>query len=43
MKTHPPRGIEGIPENYQVEKIEEIDLKGKDKRHILVTITNKKT
>jgi hypothetical protein len=35
--------MEGIPENYHVEKIEEIDLKGKDKRRILVTITNKKT
>ena len=43
MKTHPPEGLEDIPENYNVEKIEEIDLKGKDKKHILVTITNKKT
>ena len=43
MKTHPPEGLEDIPENYRVEKIEEIDLKGKDKRHILVTITNRRT
>ena len=43
MKTHPPEGLEDIPENYNVEKIEEIDVKGKDKKHILVTITNKKT
>ena len=43
MKTHPPEGLEDIPENYLVEKIEEIDLKGKDKRHILVTITNRRT
>ena len=43
MKTHPLEGIEDIPENYLVEKIEEIDLKGKDKRHILVTITNRRT
>ena len=43
MKTHPPEGLEDIPENYHVEKIEEIDLKGKDKRHILVTITNRRT
>ena len=43
MKTHPPEGLEDIPENYLVEKIEEIDLKGKDKRHILVTITSRRT
>ena len=43
MKTHPPEGLEDIPENYLVEKIEEIDLKGKDKGHILVTITNRRT
>ena len=43
MKTHPPEGLEDIPENFLVEKIEEIDLKGKDKRHILVTITNRRT
>ena len=43
MKTHPPEGLEDIPENYRVEKIEEIDLKGKDKRHILVTITSRRT
>jgi len=43
MKTYPPEGLEDIPENYNVEKIEEIDVKGKDKKHILVTITNKKT
>ena len=43
MKTHPLEGLEDIPENYLVEKIEEIDLKGKDKRHILVTITNRRT
>ena len=43
MKTHPPEGLEDIPENYRVEKIEEIDIKGKDKRHILVTITNRRT
>ena len=43
MNTPPPEGLEDIPENYLVEKIEEIDLKGKDKGRILVTITNRRT
>ena len=43
MKTSPLEGVEDIPTNYCVEKIEEIGLKGKDKRHILVTITSRKT
>ena len=38
MKTTPPPKPEEIPENYEVEKIEEINLKGKDKGRILVTI-----
>ena len=42
MKTHPLEGLEDIPKNYHVEKTEEIDLKGKDKRRILVTITNRR-
>ena len=31
MKTKPATGLEEIPKNYKVEKIEEINLKGKDK------------
>ena len=38
MKTKPATGLEEIPKNYKVEKIEEINLKGKDKGRILVTI-----
>ena len=38
MKTKPAAGLEEIPKNYIVEKIEEINLKGKDKGRILVTI-----
>ena len=38
MKTKPAVGLEEIPKNYTVEKIEEINLKGKDKGRILVTI-----
>ncbi len=41
MKTLPPPEPEEIPENYEVEKIEEINLKGKDKGRILVTIRTK--
>ena len=41
MKTAPPPEPEEIPENYEVEKIEEINLKGKDKGRILVTIRTK--
>ena len=43
MKTHPPSGLEEIPKTYQIEKIEETGLKGKDKGRILVTISLKKT
>ena len=38
MKTKRAVGLEEIPKNYTVEKIEEINLKGKDKWRILVTI-----
>ena len=38
MKTKPAIGLEEIPKKYTVEKIEEINLKGKDKGRILVTI-----
>jgi len=38
MKTKPATGLEEIPKEYRVEKIEEINLKGKDKERILVTI-----
>ena len=41
MKTAPAPEPEEIPQNYEVEKIEEINLKGKDKGRILVTIRNK--
>ena len=41
MKTLPPPEPEEIPKNYEVEKIEEINLKGKDKGRILVTIRTK--
>ena len=41
MKTKPAVGLEEIPKNYMVEKIEEINLKGKDKGRILVTIRTK--
>ena len=38
MKTKPATGLDEMPKNYKVEKIEEINLKGKDKGRILVTI-----
>ena len=43
MKTHPPSGLQQIPKAYQIDKIEDTRLKGKDKKHILVTISLKKT
>ena len=43
MKTHPPGGLQQIPKAYQIDKIEDTGLKGKDKKHILVTISLKKT
>ena len=41
MKTMPAPDLKEIPENYEIEKIEEINLKGKDKGRILVTIRTK--
>ena len=38
MKTKPAPDPKEIPKNYTIEKIEEINLKGKDKGRILVTI-----
>ncbi len=38
MKTTPATDLKEIPKNYVVEKTEEINLKGKDKGRILVTI-----
>ena len=38
MKTKPAPDSKEIPKNYTIEKIEEINLKGKDKGRILVTI-----
>ena len=38
MKTKPVPDCKEIPKNYTIEKIEEINLKGKDKGRILVTI-----
>ena len=41
MKTKPAADLKEIQGNYEVEKIEEINLKGKDKGRILVTIRTK--
>ena len=38
MKTKPAPDSKEMPKNYTIEKIEEINLKGKDKGRILVTI-----
>ena len=42
MKTLPFVGAEDIPKSYQINKIENIETKGRDEQHILVTIVQKK-
>ena len=43
MKTKPAKGLKELPKKYKIEKIEEINLKGKEKEHILVTIRARET
>lgn len=38
MKTSPAKGLDDLPAGYEVKKIDEIFLKGRDKGRILVTI-----
>lgn len=41
MKTSPLKGLKPLPKDFHVTEIKKIDVKGKDKEHILVTIAKR--